>query len=286
MKHRCYLEIADFNGLFPRLLILAGDACDPSTRDERNLIDKLAGIPPDSADLLLESHAKSSFVYTTFKETPLYNSFVHHKVEQALKAAFNAKTTTERLEILEPLRSVRGIPPGLSGNVLTAIQLCQGEGKPHCLARCVFENRPRATKMAAEWFGWSVVGIIARLCENVMPNSLENVVFDDFAKAAEAIMQAGLLEEEVNPLAKQAITFCHEAKDMPQACKELCASAMHHRIGTKDLETPPAIADIRPEDLTSSDVYNRIKKCLPKGGKQPEWLGPLKTLIDARKAEG
>ena len=60
---------------------------------------------------------------------------------------------------------------------------------------------------------------------------------------------------------------------------------MHHRIGTKDLETPPAIADIRPEDLTSSDVYKRIKKFLPKGGKQPDWLGPLKTLIDARKAE-
>jgi len=82
----------------------------------------------------------------------------------------------------------------------------------------------------------------------------------------------------------QAITFCHEAKNMPQACKELCESAMHHRIGTKELETPPAIAEIRPEDLASSDVCHRIKKFLPKGGKQPESLGPLKTLIDERKA--
>ena len=148
MKSKCYPDIIQFRGILPRLLQICGDECDASTRDECNLVDQLAGIATDSEAMLDESQTSSVFVLTTFQQTPLRLSFVHHKAQRALTKAFEAKTNAERLAILEPMRDLSGMPAELSGNIEMAATLCD-DSEPHCLAGFIYDNRPQATKMAA-----------------------------------------------------------------------------------------------------------------------------------------
>jgi hypothetical protein len=126
---------------------------------------------------------------------------------------------------------------------------------------------------------------MARLCEDVMPTSFDKVTYEVFFKASWGIIRAGLHEEDVCQLAKAVITFSHEAKELPQASLALCASAMHARIGTKDVEPTPTPAVSNGDERLDLELFNKIRKFLPKAGKQPEWLAPWKVVLDAKKAE-
>ena len=116
--------------------------------------------------MLDESQASSVFVLTTFQQSPLHLSFVHHKAQRALTTAFEAETNAQRLVILDPMRGLSGMPAELSGNIEMAAVLCD-DSEPHCLARFIYDNRPQATKMAAHWHPEGVIGAIGRLCDEV-----------------------------------------------------------------------------------------------------------------------
>ena len=113
---------------------------------------------------------------------------------------------------------------------------------------------------------------------------LEKISYDEFAIAAEALVQMDLVEDLPNPLAKQAVAFVFEGTGQPQACQELCAAALHARIGTKSPN------QAKPESLAAEDVgvvFKHIKAFLPKAGQQPDWWAPWKASVekDAKEKE-
>ena len=92
-----------------------------------------------------------------------------------------------------------------------------------------------------------------------------DVTYPVFVRAAAAIIETGFLKDLSSPMAKAAITFVDDCKDLPQACLQMCISALHTRIGTTDVEKTPMPGDIAPEDLVSTDVYKKPKSFLPLG---------------------
>ena len=280
-----YPAICEFKGVLPRLLTLCGDQCDPSTRGEIALIELLAGITPDSTDSLNADAAACPFVFSSFSESQLYVSFLAYKAKQSLDAAFNAGTVDARMLLLEPMRSLQNIPPELSGSIQTAIMLTDPAVSEELKAAYLFQNKPLATDMAKHWFGAGVIGIIARLVEDQMPASFGDVAYDDFVKASCAVINAGLLEEDVCPLAKAAIIFSHEAKELAPPHLALCASAMRARIGTKDVEPTPTPAASKAEEGFDEVLYKKVNTFIPPGAKQPEWLVPWRLALDVKKAE-
>ena len=110
--------------------------------------------------------------------------------------------------------------------------------------------------------------------------------YDEFAKAAAALAETDIVRDLPNPLAKQAVAFVFEGSGQPQACEDLCAAALHFRIGTA-LPTQP-LADpstIDPADLISSDVYKRLRGFIPKAGKQPACWAKWKLIVE-KEAKG
>ena len=69
-------RLDSFKGMFNRLVKICGDAIDANTRDERLLLETIAGLSEESEGGLADDAVKSVFVMTTFRQRACYLSFV------------------------------------------------------------------------------------------------------------------------------------------------------------------------------------------------------------------
>ena len=74
----CYPALCDFAGILTRAMPLAGDLLETTRRAERELIEKLAAIAPDS-DAVLPTDGISVFERNSFRAASCYGSFVVHR---------------------------------------------------------------------------------------------------------------------------------------------------------------------------------------------------------------
>ena len=85
--------------------------------------------------------------------------------------------------------------------------------------------------MAVSWYPDTVVGTLGHLAGSI-DDGLGLSTHPVFAKAASAIVKAGLLAELHNPVAKEAIAFVEASKGQPWAFTPTCEAALQARMGT------------------------------------------------------
>ena len=220
-----YPHLVEFKGIMPRLLALCGDAIDDTTKQEAALVEQLASIPADGDGVLPEDAEASVFVLTGFQNSELFISFLVYRGQRAIKQAAEAKTNTERLRILETVKDMRHMPANLTDSIRIAAFLCDEGIATGEIAMFIFTNQPQASQMAEHWFPTTALGVVGCLMRDAIPE-LEKFSYEEFEKAAQALVQAEIAESLKNKLAMQAVAFVNEGIERPQACKDLFASVL------------------------------------------------------------
>ena len=93
-----------------------------------------------------------------------YESYLAHKVTEAVAAAQGAKTNQERISFLQPVKDVRGLPAELAEKIYAAFALFDENVE---LSRRVafLQKNKEAQKVAIEWDATGPVGATALLLQ-------------------------------------------------------------------------------------------------------------------------
>ena len=110
------------------------------------------------------SQGISAFTVANFYQSVCYESYLAHKVTEAVAAAQGAKTNQERISFLQPVKDVRGHPAEMSDKVCAAFALF--DEKVELSQRVAFLHKNKAAqKMAIEWDATGPVGATALLLQ-------------------------------------------------------------------------------------------------------------------------
>ena len=285
-KSHCFPHWQHFKGIFPRLLAAAGDQLPQSIADEANLLESLANTPALPHEPVNVSGVPV-LLRTKFYNCNLYRSFMRHRVVLSLVGAQAATTNEARLEFLEPCRDLQGLPDDLAQAVLCALQVFD-DSVP--LADRVDYIRTGGAKdnLAINWDPSGAVGVVAKLFQEAPDLSM--VDYTTLAIAAKAVMKSDHVEDNVNPLLKQAILLIHEFEEaaVPDDIKNpILAQSLHLRLGILAPGDMGAIQssliETIPKDALTK-LFPRLSVFL-KGHSSPplQWLSELKAAFDKEK---
>ena len=170
-----------FMGLFQRLVTICGDAIDGNTREECLLLEQLVAIDV-ARDKPLSLNC-SVFIGTVFKESDIYVAFIQSKVRRTIDLAHKATSDVERMELLEPIRDMAGMPGHLLDTIEMAIALTNVGGgfADEDMAAYIFNHRPQAAPMAVYWYPDTVVGTLGHLAGSI-DDGLGLIAYPVFAR--------------------------------------------------------------------------------------------------------
>ena len=142
-------------------------------------------------------------VASVFFTCQRYLNSVTARGQSTLDATF-AANNMRRLELLEPLRGMHGLPHALSESIGCVLHLFNDKTPLSERASFMRSNQQHAVKVAIRWDPKGPIGSIGKLFLDVCP-AYDKVTFPTFKAAVRAIAEADVFNELASPMANSAI---------------------------------------------------------------------------------